>query len=260
MPTPKDDQRPSGSPARRQSSISTSKPRLKMNSNFEIRSRTNSTTSTPTSRRSSSLSRDESSRRHLDISHSKNNHSQDSVQKVIERLEALSAKHESLLTRHETLISRCETLEAQHGNLIIKHSEVLDALSQLIVKSSTQDTNPSTPKSSPPSIRPQLSIQKISLSPSVRPQPSPVLPKSSSWTIKQPHNNSPMTSPGRRGSVTDRRDTKSPARNTNRKSTVNNHTPGNDQCLRVCIRKRPAGEDESDCVECAENQVFIPPT
>jgi len=241
-----EDPHPSGSPARRQSSVTTSKPRLKMNSNLDVRPRTPSQTSAPSSRRSSSLSRAEPRPHHQD--HSKPSDHSEPYLKVIEKLEALTVKHESLLTRHETLMSRCETLESQHGNLIIKHSEVLDVLNKLIAKATTSMSSEYSSSSQAP-----LFIQKVpDSSPSIKPQASPSLQKHSSWSIKQP-NHTVTNSPSRRQSVAEKREIKSPSRNTHRKT--NNHTPGSDHGLRVCIRKRPAREDESDCVECVENQV-----
>lgn len=256
MPVPSEPRPLQGSPARRQSSITTSKPRLKMNSNTEMRSRTGSLNTTPTSRRSSSLARDES-RRNTDLLSSKVNQQQD--MKVIEKLEALALKHENLLVRHENLIAKCEALESQHGNMIIKHAEVLDVLTQLIEKMPRQDSSISPQPS--PIIKPQsfkIKIQRETsdTSPSIKPQSSSTLPKPPSWNIKQPQTSN---SPSRRSSaMTDRRDTKSLTRGSQRKSTTNNHTPGSDHGLRVCIRKRPANEEESDCVECVENQVSHP--
>lgn len=205
--------------------------------------------------------------------------SADTASHLVERLEKLALQHEALMATHSTLTE-------QHSALLIRHETVLTALEQLVSRgvsvreasdygadgekarsspsskvrgSTTSDSNGSNGSrlrriGSAPAGNKQNSASDTKAAPIPSQHCASFIRPPSLPSTNQSNNKSGSISPGRvlpRRSGTPNKGGSSG--NNGTAGASSNHAAAAGHSLRVVVRKRPAAEDEVDCVEVLEN-------
>jgi len=204
--------------------------------------------------------------------------SSDPAGHLVERLEKLASQHEALLATHSTLTE-------QHSALLVRHETVLTALEQLVSSGFKVDGVPAQSasggdKSSPngkgsaasesngsngsrlrrigsaPAGNKQNSASDSKAAPIPSPRASFIRPPSLPST-SQSNNKSGSISPGRvlprRSGTPNKGGSSGSSGNNGTTGALSNHAAAAGHSLRVVVRKRPAAEDEVDCVEVLDN-------
>mmetsp|Transcript_10874 Transcript_10874/g.14149 ORF Transcript_10874/g.14149 Transcript_10874/m.14149 type:complete len:588 (-) Transcript_10874:103-1866(-) len=155
---------------------------------------------------------------------------------VLDRFDKLASRHEDLLSKHEVLFQ-------QHQSLLVKHEHILSLFETHLHKTNHHEQHETYGQN-----HGHLVTSRCNSSPTK--PPIPLAPKRHSPTQTHRKSNPEVKVQEHRRSVS-----RSPARSSHRKST--NHASGTINGLRVCVRKRPAKPNETDCVECIGHQILL---
>jgi hypothetical protein len=191
---------------------------------------------------------------------------------------------ETLALQHEALMSMHTALAAQHGALLVRHETVLAALEQLVGGDGGGNGSGgsggsgvkvgSSPSPTTKSSAPEASADSGSKSPLLRRAESApatnghsagngkaaVVPSPRVGAIRPPSqpsashplyksSTSPTRGPQKRGGASMTGGGRNAGGGNAGALAPNNHSAAADHGLRVVVRKRPAAEDEVDCVE-----------